>query len=215
MRHLVSLIAVVFMMVPAYAQQKPKVRAITAFVELDHARYQQQVHDTLAFLHAAKAAFEKRGYEMESVRITTQQFPGVVKGLPREEALAYLRSYDQLAQKENFDTSLGPPNLGDAADPVMTQLMAEALASTKVLETSIIIGGRDGIHWKAIEDAARVIKYLEEHSPHSQANFNFSATAMLAPLAPFYPGSYHTGAGHQFAIGLESANVVSEAFEGT
>jgi uncharacterized protein (UPF0210 family) len=35
---------------------------------------------------------------------------------------------------------------------------------------------------------------------------------MLKPLAPFFPGSYHTGAGKQFSIGFEGANVVAEIF---
>ncbi|MBZ5629788.1 MAG: DUF711 family protein [Acidobacteriia bacterium] len=212
MRQFVSLIAVVFMMVPALAQQKPTVRAITAFVRLDRAQYQREVRDTLAFLRRAKAAFEQRGYQVESVRMTTQPFPDLVRGLKHDEALAFLLSYDELAQQEGFDTSLGPAMLSDADDPGMAKLLAEALASAKVLEGSIIIAAGDGIHWKAISAAADVIKYLEAHSPHSQGNFNFAATAMLPPLAPFYPGSYHTGAGHRFAIGLESANVVAEAF---
>ena len=35
---------------------------------------------------------------------------------------------------------------------------------------------------------------------------------MLKPFGPFFPGSYHTGAGSQFAIGFEGANVVREVF---
>jgi uncharacterized protein (UPF0210 family) len=31
-------------------------------------------------------------------------------------------------------------------------------------------------------------------------------------LSPFFPGSYHTGAGKQFAIGFEGANVVRDVF---
>ena len=108
MRQFVSLIAVVFMMVPALAQQKPTVRAITAFVRLDRAQYQREVRDTLAFLRRAKAAFEQRGYQVESVRMTTQPFPDLVRGLKHDEALAFLLSYDELAQQEGFDTSLGP-----------------------------------------------------------------------------------------------------------
>ena len=214
MRKLLSLFFVFLAVVPCLAQQKPRVRAITAFVNLDQAQYQQQIEQTLAFLRGAKAALEKRGYEVQSVRITTQPFPELVRGLTREQALVWLRSYDQLAQKEDFDTSLGPAMLADSDSAAPAMLMAEALTGAKVLEGSIIIAGQDGIHWKAIAAAAQVIKYLEEHSPHSQANFNFSATAMLQPLAPFYPGSYHTGAGHQFSIGLQSANVITESFEG-
>jgi uncharacterized protein len=211
MRKLALLIVIACTVAPAFAQQKPKVRAITAFVRLDHTTYDAQVRDTLAFLRKAKAAFERRGYEVESLRITTQPVPDLVRGLKHDQALAFLRSYDELAQKENFDTSLGPAMLSDSDDPATAHLLAEALAATKILEGSVIIAGADGIHWKAIAAAAEAIKYLEEHSPHSQANFNFAATAMLPPLAPFYPGSYHTGAGHQFAVGLESANVVGEA----
>ena len=213
MRKLVSLCFVLTVILsPAFAQQKPKVRAITAFVRLEHAHYQDEVRDTLAFLRRAQAALEHRGYQVESLRITTQPFPDLVRGFKHDEALAFLRSYDELAQKENFDTSLGPAMLSDSDDPAPAYLLAEALAATKILEGSIIIAAEDGIHWMAIAAAADVIKYLEEHSPHSQANFNFTATALLPPLAPFYPGSYHTGAGRQFAIALESANVVGEAF---
>jgi hypothetical protein len=45
---------------PAFARQKPKVRAITAFVRIEQAHYQDEVRDTLAFLRKAKAAFEQR-----------------------------------------------------------------------------------------------------------------------------------------------------------
>jgi uncharacterized protein (UPF0210 family) len=36
---------------------------------------------------------------------------------------------------------------------------------------------------------------------------------MLAPYTPFFPGSYHLGTGKKFAVGLEGANVVAEAFK--
>ena len=54
---------------------KPKIRAITAFVRLDRAHYKEQIQDTLNFLRQAKSAFEKSGYEVQTIRITTQPFP--------------------------------------------------------------------------------------------------------------------------------------------
>ena len=93
MRKLVSLCFVLtVLLAPAFAQQKPKVRAITAFVRLERATYDAQVRDTLAFLRNTKATFEQRGYEVESLRITTQPFPDLVRGLKHDEALAFLRS---------------------------------------------------------------------------------------------------------------------------
>lgn len=201
---------------PALAQSpKPKVRAITAFILLEPARYQVQIADTLKMLRAASAEYRHAGYEVESVRITTQPFPQYIKGMTDADALAWFHAYDELSLKESFDANVGPAMLTDADDPRAAELLAKSLSETKKLESSIIVAAEDGVHWKAVQAAARVIKYVEEHSPHSQGNFNFTATAMLAPYGPFYPGSYHLGAGHQFSIGLESANVVDAVFAAT
>jgi len=35
---------------------------------------------------------------------------------------------------------------------------------------------------------------------------------MVKPYGPFYPGAYHLGTGHTFAVGLEAANVVADVF---
>jgi len=37
----------------------------------------------------------------------------------------------------------------------------------------------------------------------------------MKPYGPYYPGSYHTGKGHAFAIAMEGANVVNEVFTRT
>jgi hypothetical protein len=57
------------------------------------------------------------------------------------------------------------------------------------------------------------MKKLED-TDHSKGNFRFAAIAMVPPLTPFFPAAYHTGFGHQFAIALQSANVVAAAFKG-
>jgi uncharacterized protein len=197
------------------AAERPKVRAVTAFVRLDRAKYQAQISETLAMLRQAKAALKRGGYEVESIRITTQPFPEYTRGLSRHDALAFFHDYDALAVKEGFDAAIGPAMLHDADDPTQAELLAEVLAQSKTLEGSIVVAGDDEVHWNAVRAAARLMKYLEEHTVHSQGNFNFSATALVPPLTPFYPGSYHTGEGHQFAVALESANVVAEALGST
>ncbi len=194
---------------------RPKVRAITAFIHLDRARYEAEVSEALKVLREAKRALEAGGYEVESVRITTQPFPEYTQGLSHDETLTFFKAYDALAQRESFDANIGPALVHDGDDPARAELLAEVLSTTRGLESSIIVAGDDGIHWRNVCAAAHLIKYVEAHSAHSQGNFNFAATAMLAPHAPFYPGSYHMDAGREFAIGLESANVVEEAFAGS
>ncbi|HKU19693.1 MAG TPA: DUF711 family protein [Terriglobales bacterium] len=194
------------------AQAKPRVRAITAFVRLDRDHYQSQVQEAVAFLHRAQSAYQNAGYEVQTVRITTQPFPEYTRGLSGDQQLAFFRGLDALAQKQGFIASIGPAMSSDPDDRGLADLLAEVLASSKNLSGSIVIAGQDGLHWKSIAAAARTINYLATHSPGGGANFNFAATAMLPPYGPFFPGSYFTGDGHQFAIGLESANIVLEAF---
>jgi uncharacterized protein len=196
-------------------RSKPKVRAITAFVRLDPAHYQEQIQDTLKFLRAAKAAFEKSGYEVEGVRITTQPFPEYTRGMTDEQVLAFFRGYDALAVKEGFDAAIGPAMMRDADDPHEAELLAKIIANSKTLEGSVFIAGEDGIHWKSIHAAAGVIKYLEANTQHSQGNFSFTASSLVPSGTPFYPASYFTGDGKQFAVGLQSANVVSDVFAST
>jgi uncharacterized protein (UPF0210 family) len=199
----------------ADVRSKPKVRAITAFVRLDPAHYQEQNQDTLKFLRQAKTAFEKSGYEVETIRITTQPFPEYTRGMTDEQVLAFFRDYDALAVKEGFDAAIGPAMMSDADDPHEAELLAKIIAGSKTLEGSVFIAGEDGIHWISIHAAAGVIKYLQANTLHSQGNFSFTAASLVPSGTPFYPASYFTGEGKRFAIGLQSANVVSEVFAST
>jgi uncharacterized protein len=194
------------------ASSNPKVRAITGFVRLDRATYPKQVTDALVVLRRAKAEFESSGYEVETVRLTTQPLAELVSGLSEEQALAFLAQLDDLSVKENFLPNVGPAMLHDSDDPAAMHLLERVLSALPNLEGSTIIADEAGIHWKTIHRTAELVKYVSEHSPRSQGTFNFTATAMLKPFGPFFPGSYHTGAGGQFAIGFEGANVVRDVF---
>ena len=81
----------------ASASQLPKVRTVTAFVRLDRVTYQAQVSEALKMLQTAKDALTKAGYEVETVRITTQPFPEYTKGLTADQALEFFRVLDKLA----------------------------------------------------------------------------------------------------------------------
>lgn len=203
--------------VAAHAQDytKPKVRAITAFVQLDRANYGQQVSAALAVLGAAQRDFEQSGYTVEGVRIVTQPLAELVSGQSDSDALAFLKTLDTLSAKEHFALNLGPGMLRDSDDPHTMHLLAQALSILPNANASAIIAADDGIHWKVIHETATLVRYVAVHSPHSQGTFNFAATAMLKPYAPFYPGGYHIGAGRQFSIAFEGASVVQEVFART
>jgi hypothetical protein len=192
---------------------KPKIRAITAFINLDRAQYQQQVADTLKMLRRAQTTFESRGYVVQTIRIATQPFPEYTKGLTTEQAVAFFKQYDALAVQQKFAASIGPAMLNADDSGAQADLLAEILTNTKTLNASLAVAGDDGVRWGAVGAAARVMKKLEEATEHSQGNFRFAAIALVPPVTPFFPAAYHTGFGHQFAIALESANVVAAAFK--
>ena len=219
-RFCVSLCSVLILTSLAQAQRKappdpgrPKIRAITAFVNLDRTQYQQQIADAMTTLKRARTIFESRDYEVETIRISTQPFAEYTKGLTAEQALAFFKNYDALATQQKFAASIGPAML-NASDPEsQADLLVEVLKNTKSINASLVVADENGVRWPSVGAAARAMQKLAA-TEHSQANFKFSAIALVPPLTPFFPGSYHTGFGHQFAIALESANTVAAAFQG-
>jgi uncharacterized protein (UPF0210 family) len=218
---LFSLLCAVFIFIsPAHAQRKappdparPKIRAITAFINLDRTQYQQQIADAMTMLKRARTIFESRDYEVETIRISTQPFAEYTKGLTTEQALAFFKTYDDLATQYKFAASIGPAML-NADDPEsQADLLVDVLKNTKSINASLVVADENGVRWTSVGAAARTMQKLAA-TEHSQANFKFSAIALVPPLTPFFPGSYHTGFGHQFAIALESANTVAAAFQG-
>jgi uncharacterized protein (UPF0210 family) len=193
-------------------QSKVKIRAITAFVNLDRTQYQIQITDAVKMLKRARTIFESRGFPVQTIRIATQPFPEYIQGLSNEQALAFFRNYDSLAAQEGFSASIGPAMTNAGDSPAQADLLAQILKNTKTLNASLVVAGDDGVRWPAVGAAARVMKQLED-TEHSQGNFRFAAIAEVKPLTPFFPAAYHTGFGHQFAIALESANLVADAFK--
>lgn len=193
----------------------PKVRAITGFIRLDRTRYAQQIADTLSVLRAAKAEFVRQGYEVQTLRVVTQPVGQLVGGQSDADAVSFLKSLDDLSAKDGFIPNVGPAMLSDGDDPHAVRVLEQALSKLPNLEANTIIAGDDGIHWKVIHETAKLVHYVTEHSVHSQGDFNFTATAMLKPYAPFYPGAYFTDEDKRFSIGLQGASVVQEVFART
>lgn len=198
----------------AAADSRPKVRAITAFTDIDVKNYASQIADTMKFLNSARAAYQKAGFEVETVRIVTQPFPRYIKGMKREEALAFLHKMNDLSASSGFSLNIGTAMLKDDDDASLNSLLAEALSTGKT-NASLVIAAEDGIHWRALHEAAKVIHEIAQRSAHGEGNFNFAATAMVKPYGPFYPGAYHLGGAKAFAVGLEGANIVGDIFAAT
>ena len=215
----VIVLATLYWCSAAAAQQtpvapKPKVRTITAFVNVDRTRYQIDFSEAVAFLRKAQITFEQAGYTVQTLRIATQPFNEYVEGMPREDALRFFKNLDGIAQQEKIMISIGPAYLTGEDGDAQAALLADILQNTNSLYGTVVVTGADGVNWPATRAAARVVKQLSEKTTHSQGNFRFAAIASVPPGSPFFPAAYDTGGGHRFSVGLESANTVSAAFNG-
>jgi uncharacterized protein (UPF0210 family) len=193
------------------ADSRPKVRAITAFIRIDAKNVETQLGDAVKFLSAAREEYRTSGFEVETIRVVTQPIAEYVKGMSHADAVALLRKYGETAAKLGATPNLGAVMIDENEDRFAVDVAIDVFATTKV-NGSLVIAADNGIHWKAVREAARVIKAVAEKSPNGGGNFNFAATAMVKPYGPFYPGAWHTGPGKTFAVGLESANVVADVF---
>ncbi|MGD0777807.1 MAG: DUF711 family protein, partial [Candidatus Solibacter sp.] len=195
----------------AFAEARPKVRAITAFIRIDALHYEAQVGEAVKFLNAAREEYKAAGFGVETIRVVTQPLAEYTKGMTHADALALLRKYGDLGAKLGFSPNLGAVQLTDGEDRSTVDLAIDVFASTKI-NGSLVVAAENGIHWKSIREAARLVKAVAARSPNGGGNLNFATTAMVKPYGPFYPGAWHNGPGKTFAVGLESANVVAEVF---
>jgi hypothetical protein len=194
------------------AATRPKIRAITAFIDVDAKNYQHQIEDAVKFLSTVREAYRTAGWEVETIRVATQPFPEYTKGLSHDDALAVLRGIDALGGKLGFTPSIGPAMSADMDSSAPVDLLIDFLAEPGRTNASLITAAEDGIHWSAIRQAARLIDSVSKRSLHGQGNLNFAAIAMLKPHGPFYPGAYHAGGMRAFSVGVEGASVVAEVF---
>ncbi len=206
-----KLIVSLLFSVLVFGADRPRIRAVTVFIDIDRDHYAAQIADAQKFLAAAKNAFNRAGFEGANGRITTQPFPVWTKGMSHEDAIALSRKLREAATQGHSALNIGPAMIHDDDDPANAALLADIMAQVSV-NANLIIAGDDGIHWRAMHQAAQLIKTLSERSPHGDANFSFAAIAMMKPYGPYYPGSYHVGKGHAFAVAMEAANVVAEVF---
>jgi uncharacterized protein len=192
---------------------KLRIRCITAFVRVDRSNYQPQIVEATKFLKIAQTTFESRDFTVQTLRIATQPFPEYTQGLTREQALQFFQDLDGLAQMQNVIISIGPAYLSGNDGDAESDLLAEALKNSKSLFGSVYVTSSSGVNWSAIRAAAAVMKKLEDGTVNSEGNFRFAAIASVPQATPFFPAAYLTGLGHQFAVGLESADEVAAAVQ--
>jgi len=193
------------------ADSRPKVRAITAFIKMDSGHMDAQVGEAVQFLNAAREEYKAAGFEVESIRLVPQPLAEYTRGMKHADALALLKKYGELASKLGFTPNMGAILVDGDEGHTVVDLAIDALATMRI-NGSLVVAAENGIHWSAIREAARLVKAVEAKSSNGGGNLNFATSAMVKPYCPFYPAAWHKSEGKVFAVGLESANVVTDVF---
>src|SRR5690349_4296000 len=104
-----------------------RVRTITAGVALNSLTDTSTLNGAIEFLTKAKQQFVTEGYEVQTLRISTQNFYDYLNQYSYADALPFLVALDKIAQRNDIILSIGqilPPDkyqegMGDWADKLI------------------------------------------------------------------------------------------------
>jgi len=189
-----------------------RIRTITAGVTLNGLSDTATLLSAIEFLQKAKQDYVAKGYEVQTLRISTQNLYKYLGPSSYDDALPFLLSFDKIAQRNKVILSIGqvlPPDKYQAGiDGWATKLVQR----TATISFSLPISSHEiGIHFNSIKAAVEIISALSKLD-HGEANFRFTASANCPAGIPFFPAAFHEGK-NSFALGLESANLVTEALK--
>ncbi|MCW3116104.1 MAG: hypothetical protein JWM28_186 [Chitinophagaceae bacterium] len=189
-----------------------RVRTITAGITLNSLADTTTFSAAIDFLKKAKQAYVDKGYEVQTIRISTQNLYKYLNLYSYNDALPFLVRLDKIAQQNNISLSIGqilPPDkyqkgIGDWAEKL--------IQTTSNIFFSLPISSHEiGIHFNSIKASSEIIATLSK-SKGGEACFRFTASANCPAGIPFFPAAFHEGI-NSFAIGLESANLIMESFK--
>ena len=189
-----------------------RIRTITAGVNLRATTDLVTIDSAIAFLQRAKKKLEDAGYEIQTLRITTQPLPEYLAGRSRKEALEDLKALDRAVAAKNVLLNIGPVITDDRYDPEFAEWAVRLVKETRSINFSVTVASARGVHRQAARTAAEAIVALSRSTPGGVGNFRFTASANCPPGIPFFPAGYHRGP-PDFAVGLETPRLLKEAFE--
>ncbi|QCK16782.1 DUF711 family protein [Mangrovivirga cuniculi] len=193
-----------------YPESGIKIRTITAGINLEDINDTESIDKAVEFLNRAREKYTVAGYEVQTIRIATQNFH-----LYAEPTIAaniiYLKKIDALAKKYNVEISIGQILPPDTYSQEASLLAIKIINNTERINFSIPISSKEsGVMPKSIQAAAETIMAIAQNSERGIGNFRFTASANVPPGTPFFPAAYHEGE-NNFSIGLESPNALKKS----
>jgi len=189
-----------------------RVRTVTAGVTLASLNDTATLNSAIEMLKKVKQEYLMEGYEVQTLRISTQNLYKYIDQYSYDETLPFLVKFDKLAQRNNIILSIGQILPPDQYQSGIANWAKNLIQTTTTISFSLSIASHEsGIHFNSIRSASEIITALSKLNG-GEANFRFTASANCPPGIPFFPAAFHEGK-NSFAVGLESPNLLTEAFK--
>ncbi len=197
------------------AQMNFRIRTITAGVQLQSAGDLKPAVAAVAFLQRARAVFEAEGYQVQTLRLATPPLQSYLPDWTNPSSLQALKLLDQFATDNGVICSIGPVITGNHYHKEFARWAADLVRQTKNINFSCRVASpAHGLHVRALRSAAEAIYAISRATPGGEGNFRFAATAFVPSGTPFFPAAFFDQ-GTAFSMGLESANLLTEALQGS
>lgn len=189
-----------------------RVRTITAGISLKSLSDTTTFNAAVKFLYKARQVYTDKGYEVQTIRISTQNLYKYLNQYSYEGALPFLAQLDKIAKRHDIELSIGQILPPDTYDKGISEWARKLILTTTNTNFSLPISSHEkGIHFNSIKASAEIIKAIST-SHGGEDCFRFTASANCPTGIPFFPAAFHEGI-NSFAIGLESANLITQAFK--
>ncbi|MDY6867513.1 MAG: DUF711 family protein [Chloroflexota bacterium] len=187
-----------------------RIRSITTFVHPHWPISENVLQKAGIFARHAQSSFESAGYEVQTLRLATPPFSTY---LSPEDAPQFITRMQMIAHSEGFEyVALGPAQTDKLESYAV---IPDMLGESSILFFSGHLTTPDGkVSLPAARACAEIIHSTAPLEKNGFANLRFTALANVRPWSPFFPAAYHQGEGAAFALAIEGADLVVDAFSG-
>lgn len=194
----------------------PPIRTITLGIAEPHPIPAAVIERTKTILQHASVRYGEEGYQVQTVRLSTQPIFTNLAGWSVSAILAYVKELQSQLDALGLEyCSLGPAQVAQPSFPLdRLRLIVDILARTRAFSATVQLATVEhGLRQEAAMPTADIIQLLARETPSGMGNFRFAMLACVAPGCPFFPAAYHAGPG-SLSIGLQGASIVREALLG-
>jgi uncharacterized protein (UPF0210 family) len=194
----------------------PPIRTITFGIAEPHPIPASAIEHAKTILQHAAVRYSEAGYQVQTVRLSTQPIFTNLAGWSVGAILAYVKELQSLLDDFGLEyCSLGPAQATQPGFPLdRLRFIVDILARTQALSATVQLATVEhGLRQEAVMPTADIIQRLARETPSGNGNFRFAMLACVAPGCPFFPAAYHTGPA-SLSLGLQGASIVREALFG-